>query len=417
MDTNNTSINNQPNSRSKSMWSCLGLGAILLLILLCALASTGIYLYLNNESRILDIERLFNRTQNNKQSSGNNTQNINNVISGQVFEAKGDIVNIVDKSSPAIVTVVVKSPQNNRNNLDLDERRTIGSGTGFFITNDGTLITNEHVVCGARAEDLLIVTSDQKNYTVSAVSVDSAQDVAIIRVKIGNDKVSSLKFANPESRLRPGQQVIAIGNPFGNNPGSVTTGIISGIDRNISATGSCGGALNETKDYEGVIQTDAAINSGNSGGPLLNMNGEVIGVNSATLRGANNISYTVPYTTVLKILDRYYKNNNQIISPFIGVTHQIIDPSESRAVNLPAGAVVLSVQSGSPADKAGVKQGDVITKIGDKEVNFSLVATLNQYFEPGQKTTLTVFRPSENDRLKGQTLTLEITIGTRPASF
>lgn len=380
---------------------------ILLFVLFCALTGVWTYLYVNNNFNF-NPGKFLEKKQNQERSP-----QVKDVISDQLYEDKSDIVDVVSKASPAVVTVLVKSPRISIFDFDTSQGRTIGSGTGFFISSDGTLITNEHVVCGADAEDLLIVTSDQKEYTVSAVSVDSAQDIAVLRVNVGNDKVAFLKFANPDSPLRPGQRVIAIGNPFGDNPGSVTTGIISGINRNITAYGSCG-ATNDTKDYEGVIQTDAAINSGNSGGPLLNMRGEVIGVNSATLKGANNISYTVPYTTVLKVLDRYYKNNNRIISPFIGVSHQMIDLSESKAIGLPVGALVVSVQSGSPAYKAGIKRGDIITKVGDKTIKFSLVATLNQNFEPGQKTTITVFRPNIKDKTKGETLTLDITIGERP---
>lgn len=413
MDTNAQVQIKKPRRR---FWTCLVVGFVILVILVCGLFSVFGYLYLNSDGKS-SFKDWLNQTTKNSNSNNNNsnpTGSTNDVTSGDVFQAQGTIINIVEKASPAVVTVIVKEPKNPQNNsANLEQRQSIASGTGFFITEDGTLITNEHVVCGATADDLLIVTSDQKNYSVNSLAVDSAQDVAILRVNTNNDKVSSLKFANPNSVIKTGQEVLAIGNPFGDNPGSVSQGIISGVGRNISATGACSSSQNTSKDYEGVFQTDAAINSGNSGGPLLNMNGEVIGVNSATLRGANNISYTVPFTTVLKTLDRYYKNNNKIISPFIGVTHQIIDPSEASANGLPAGALVLSVQAGSPADKAGVKKGDIITKIGDKSLSFSLVATLNQFFEPNQKTTLEVFRPDSPNSTKGKTMTLDITIGTR----
>jgi S1-C subfamily serine protease len=385
---------------------------ILLVLILCGTLLTGGYLYLNNKSS-WNWDILFGRSSNNSDQPS-----IDNLTSKTIYNPTGEVINIVEKSSPAVVTVLVKSPPSAQLQAtqDLNSRRTLGSGTGFFITEDGILITNQHVVCGADANQLFIVTADDKKYSVDAVAVDSAQDVAILKVNTNGQKVSRLVFSSPESKIKVGQDVIAIGNPFGDNPGSVTKGIVSGVNRNITATGRCEGDVSQ-KDYEAVIQTDAAINSGNSGGPLLNMNGEVIGVNSATLTGANNISYTVPFNTVLRVLDRYYKNNNKIISPYFGVTHKMLTP-ETVENGTPVGAEVVSVQPGSPAEKAGIKAGDVITKIGDKDIDFSLIATLNQYFEPGQKTTVEIYRSSIVDEAnKTKTLTLSIEVGTRPSDL
>lgn len=405
----------EPKNRNSRLFAITTLIFAILSLYICVILTVLGLIYLQKDSINFpefgaETGLFSQRTQ--KDSS----KNIDKYITNEVYEPKSDILNIIEKSQSAVVTVVVKAPEGsrlNKRNQSLENRQTLGSGTGFFISDDGLLVTNAHVVCDSSSKDILIITSDEKKYVVDSVAVDTAQDVALLRVNTDDKKVSALKFANPNSEIKVGQEVIAIGNPFGDNPGSVTRGIVSGINRNITAQGSCGN-IAQSKDYEGVIQTDAAINSGNSGGPLLNLNGEVIGVNSATLQGANNISYTVPFTSVLKILDRYLKNNNQIISPFLGVTHQMIDPNTAASYGVPSGAFVSRVKSGSAADKAGIKAGDIITKIGDYKISFSLVATLNQHFEPGQKTFVEVYRvPEGEDNLKGQYIKLEIVIGSR----
>jgi S1-C subfamily serine protease len=354
---------------------------------------------------------IYNQVRNYEISDSENVENnkkIEDFSSSDLFEAESQLIDLVEATKPAVVTITVRS----RGLFSQQEENLVGSGTGFFISEDGLLVTNEHVVCGARPSDLMIIASNSKTYTVESLETDSSQDVAFLRVRTLGDKVPFLKFANEKSELKVGQEVLAIGNPFGDNPGTVTRGIISGLNRNIQASGSCNGTR-QSKDYEGVLQTDAAINSGNSGGPLLNLRGEVIGVNSATLRGANNISYTVPHTTVLRILDRYLRNNNRIISPFIGVSYQMVSPQRARMDNLRVGALVEEVLESGPAQRAGIKPGDIITKVGDKSVDFSLATTLNMHFEPGQRTKIEVFRKGDQSK-DGTIITLDIEIGVRP---
>ncbi len=395
-------MDNNKKRRNQIIGLCSGV-VILLFLVFCSIFTifsfgnipeVGIFNKVNNSNKILS----------------------ENFISNETYKAQSDLITLVEKSQPAVVTVSVKAPGKLQNgSINTIAGRTIGSGTGFFISEDGLLITNEHVVCGAKASDLVIIASDEKSYQVDEVAKDPTQDIAILRVRTNGEKVSSLKFANQNSELKVGQEVLAIGNPFGDNPGTVTQGIISGLNRNVSALGSCDGQ-NQSKDYEGVLQTDAAINSGNSGGPLLNMKGEVIGVNSATLRSANNISYTVPFTAVTRILDRYLKNNNKITLPFLGVTHSIITPEMAQRESLPSGALVSSVQANSAAQRAGIKRNDIITKVGDKRVNFSLIATLNQNFEPYQVTIIEVYRSDKEDLSDGRSIVLNITLDQRETS-
>jgi serine protease Do len=339
--------------------------------------------------------------------------------SSVVYEPSGTIVDLVTKASPAVVTVVSKVQVQS---LFADSGESEGIGTGFFISEDGLLITNEHVIGGANdVNKLSIVTSSNKTYEVTSMAKDPAQDIAILKVNVGSEKVPFLKFSNTDSPIKIGMDVIAIGNPLGVNPGSVTKGIVSGLNRNIragDASGSCVTA-ESCKDYEGVLQTDAAINGGNSGGPLLSLNGEVIGVNSATTIGANSISYSIPFQRVVKLVERYSKNGGKLTFPYLGVQYRMIDQNVAKANDIPAGAQVIRVLAGSPVAQAGILKGDIITKIGDHSMDFSLQATLNQYFEPNQKVKVEVYRPARTNVLgeemvvDGKALTLDLTIGEK----
>lgn len=368
---------------------------IIFLLIICLLVTVGgVYLF---------------RTQNSVRTQSSPSE----TVTEKTIEVDGDVVDLVSKTQPAVVTVLVKDTANNI--YGDEEEYTAGSGTGFFVSDDGLLITNEHVVCATNTSMLAIVTSDQKTFNVKSIAVDPALDVAILQVDTQNSKVPYLSFADPKEDLKVGQLAIAIGNPLGTNPGSVTKGIISGLNRNIRAQGACN---NKTsfKDYEGVIQTDAAINSGNSGGPLINSAGEVIGVNSATSTGANNISYTVPANRVAKVLERYKKNNGKITTPYIGVEYSMISTDQAKTQNLPVGALVRNVVADSPASKGGIQKNDIITKVDDKKVDFSLLSTLSLYFEPGQKVQIEVYRRSDRDTNTqdlGKYVTLDVVVGEK----
>lgn len=363
--------------------------------------------------------KLYDNThgRNNSTSSQalNPTPTTRDFSTSTVSQPTGSVIELVNKTAPAVVTVIGRSESRGLFSDQLLETQEIG--TGFFISEDGLLVTNEHVVCDARtSENLSIVTAKGKTYQVDAFASDSTQDIAILKVNTGGDKVSTLKFANPDTQVVVGEDVIAIGNPLGTNPGSVTRGIISGVNRNITAAGQCGNR-NTRKDYEGILQTDAAINSGNSGGPLINLNGEVIGVNSATSEGANNISYSIPFQRVLKLIDRYQKNNGRLTSPYIGIQYRMVDANRAKQYNVPAGALVSLVVRSGPAEAAGIKPGDIITKLGDKSIEFSLQTTLSQYFEPNQEINVELYRPARVNALGqdfdtgGKLTTVKLKIG------
>ena len=339
-----------------------------------------------------------------------------NFNSDVVFEPKGNVIDLVKQVSPAVVTIITKG-ENQILFTDQVEEVQKGFGTGFFVSEDGLLITNEHVVCDANGNprNLSVVTSANKSYDVESFAVDSVQDIAILKVDSKGDKLSFLKFANPNSQVVVGQDVIAVGNPLGVNPGSVTKGIISGVNRNVKAQGACGDSVS-VKDYEGMMQTDAAINSGNSGGPLINLNGEVVAVNSATSLAANNISYSIPFERVVRLLKKYKKDNGKLRSTYFGVEYTMLDANLAKSNNVPEGAYIRRVVIDGPASKAGIQRGDIITKIDDRKIDFSLRTTVNQYFDIGQKVKVEVYRFSstgilgESVPLEGKYITLEMTL-------
>lgn len=310
---------------------------------------------------------------------GGNTVETKTVIKSE----ENVVIDVVKKTMPTVVSIAVSQMEFKPGEGVVDTNNNIG--TGFIADSSGIIVTNQHVVSNSTA-DYKVITSEGKEYEVKEILVDSVNDIAVLKVD-GKD-LPALKFGNSDS-LVAGQLVIAIGTPLGDYAGSVTTGVISGLNRSVSTTDDFWGTT--TKEYYDVIQTDAAINPGNSGGPLINSSGEVIGVNFATTAGADNISFALPINVVKSRVEEYRKYG-KFIRPYIGIEYQMI--SEEAALyykNVVAGALVVRVVADSPASKAGLKKGDIITFINDKKMNKSL-ATVVQGFEVGDEVTLKVWR-------------------------
>jgi S1-C subfamily serine protease len=257
-------------------------------------------------------------------------------------------------------------------------------------------MTNQHVVSSV-GEDYVVVTSDGKEYPVEEISRDDVNDLAILT--IDTDDLKALSLGDSDN-LQVGQFVVAIGTPLGDYPGSVTTGVISGMGRSVTASSSFFGG--SSRRYENVIQTDAAVNPGNSGGPLLDSEGNVIGINFATTSGADNISFAIPINSVKdKIAE--YKEFGKFIKPYLGVEYQLISSTEALFYSdIRPGALVTSVVDGSPAQEAGVKRADIITEINGESVTSSFSAMIQEY-EVGNTIELTIWR-------SGETMTLEATL-------
>ncbi len=299
------------------------------------------------------------------------------------------LVDIVERSSPSVVSVVVTkeivrtrggfeslpfyfgpfgfdtdTDGQDRSDQGVPEKQKVGSGTGFFVSSDGLVVTNKHVVSNQTA-DYTVVLSGGKEYSANVLAVSPNQDIAVL--KIDGADFPSLPLGD-SGALRVGQTAIAIGNPLGEFPNSVSRGIISGLNRNVTA----GSAFGDAETLSDIIQTDAAINPGNSGGPLLDIAGNVIGINVAVAQGAENIGFAIPIDRVKRVIDDV-KTTGKISTPYLGVRYAMIDAeiAEENGLPYPYGAIVVrgsrtaefAVVPGSPADKAGIVENDIILEI------------------------------------------------------
>ena len=236
------------------------------------------------------------------------------------------------------------------------ERKASALGSGFIIDEKGIVITNNHVIKGA--EDILVRFNDDKEYSAKIIGSDPLSDIAVLQI-VSDDKFIPVKFGNSD-KARIGDWVIAIGNPFGLG-GTVTAGIISARNRSIGLT-----------RYEDYIQTDASINQGNSGGPLFDMDGNVIGINTAILgqSGSIGIGFAIPSNSAELVIDQLIEFG-ETKRGWLGVRIQQVtkEIADAEQLGVPRGALVSSVSQGSPSDKGGVKAGDIILEFDGKKIN------------------------------------------------
>ncbi len=270
-----------------------------------------------------------------------------------------------------------------------DEDQPRGVGSGFILTSDGMIMTNAHVVDGA--DEVLVTLTDKREYKAKIIGTDKRSDVAV--VKIDATGLPAVKVGDV-GRLKVGEWVMAIGSPFGLE-NSVTAGIVSAKQR-------------DTGDYLPFIQTDVAINPGNSGGPLINMRGEVVGINSQIYSrsgGSMGISFSIPMDEAVRVSEQL-RATGRVTRGRIGVQIEQVpkEVAESIGLGKPRGALVRGVETGAPADKAGVEAGDIIIKFDGKPVDKSSdLPRMVGSTKPGTKSTLTVFR-------RGATKDLTVTI-------
>ena len=275
----------------------------------------------------------------------------------------------------------------------------IGAGSGFIVSADGLVLTNKHVVSDSQA-DYTVLTNDGKKYSAKVLALDPVQDLAVIKIQSGSDGHPAFKpvTLGDSSGIQIGQTAIAIGNALGQFSNTVSVGVVSGLQRTISASDQLG-SFSET--LEGIIQTDAAINAGNSGGPLLNLKGEVIGINTAMAQGAQGIGFAIPINMAKKDIDQVVKTN-KIVYPFLGIRYILVDDQVKQKYNLSVdyGALVLkgekgepAVTSGSAAEKAGIKEKDVILAVnGEKITTSNSMAKIIRKYNVGDKIMLRVLR-------------------------
>jgi serine protease Do len=287
----------------------------------------------------------------------------------------------------------------------------VGGGTAFIISPDGMAVTNNHVVSDTKASYTAFA-NDGKKYDVEVIARDATLDIAVIKIK-GKPSPNYLSFGD-SSTVKLGQTVIAIGNALGEYRNTVSFGVISGLSRSIVAGDPNAG---EEEQLDEVLQTDAAINPGNSGGPLLDLSGRVIGMNTAIVSGSENIGFAIP-ATVIKAAVESVKQHGKILRPYMGVRYTQVTEALKEKNKLPVdyGALIVRGQSkdelaivpGSPADKAGLVENDIILEIDGVNIDEShTLASLIRSKKVGDVITLNIYH-------KGETKTVKLTLASAP---
>ena len=320
---------------------------------------------------------------------GNNDDKIELVVT----EDEANTINIVKQTQESVVSIAISQITLKQGEGLTDLTNNIG--TGFIVDDSGIVVTNQHVVSDTTSS-YKIVSYLGDEFEVTKILRDDVSDIALLRIDKKDKVLKSLELGDSD-KLLVGQNVIAIGTPLGEYAGSVTSGIISGLNRSVSAgTGWFG---TTTKTYEGVIQTDAAINPGNSGGPLINSQGEVIGVNFATTSGVDNISFALPINKVKNRLEEY-KTHGKFIRPYLGVSYQMISEYEALYYkDVVPGALVVRIDPVSPAYEAGIRRGDFITEFGGEKTINSL-GELIQKHKVGEEVEVKVWRAGVEQSFK-----------------
>lgn len=297
---------------------------------------------------------------------------------------------VAQKASPSVVGIITE--ESSGSGLFSDSNQiTKSSGTGFVVDKRGYILTNSHVVSDGQTKTVKVLFNDGTTTSGSVVWYDQSLDLAVVKVNKSNLVPAEL---GDSDQVTVGDIAIAIGNPLGTDlRNSVTQGIISGLNRDVST---------QSSNMSGLLQTDASINSGNSGGPLLNQDGQVIGINTAKAN-ADNLGFSIPINTAKTIVEKIVEGKTYV-RPTLGISGLDVKTYTSytgQDLDIENGIIVRSVKSGSVASKAGLKAGDIITKIGNTEIKTMNDLTKKLYsYSSGSKDTLTVYRNGKTIDLK-----------------
>lgn len=342
----------------------------------------------------------------------------------KVVTSESQLINTIAKSvGPSVVSVNVDVTSQDQSTFGLfgfsQPTQTQAAGTGIILTGSGLIVTNRHVVpSGTTNVSVTLSDGTQLNNVkvVGRTSDSNPLDIAFLQItNTQGHKLTPATIGN-SSQVNVGDTVVAIGNALGQFQNTVTSGIISGYGRSVQASDSSGST---SENLTNLFQTDAAINEGNSGGPLVNLNGQVIGINVAIAGNAQNIGFAIPIDQVKGLIDQVVKSG-KFQQPYLGVRYIPItsDVAQQYGLSVNSGAYVApsadptqpSVVSGSPADQAGIKEGDVITKVDGTSIDqtHDLVALLDQH-QVGDTVSLTVLRD-------GKTMDISVTLGATPGS-
>ena len=306
------------------------------------------------------------------------------------------VIDAVRKVKPAVVTVV--NQMSPRRGLFGGSVSQTASGSGVIIDAKGYIVTNNHVVDGAQS--LLVILSDGTKLNAKLIGTDSIADLAVVKVDGNMPAPAPL---GDSGALQPGQTAIAIGSPLGDFRGTVTMGVISALNRQIGS-------------MQGLIQTDAAINNGNSGGPLINSLGQVVGINTLVVRSTNDgnvaegLGFAIPSNLVREITSQLIAKG-KVERAYLGISYSPVDPLSTSGLNLNAtyGVVVGRVDPGTPAAKAGVQEGDVVLALDSQKLDQDALTALLLQRKAGDVVTLTILRADKQIELK-------VTLGARPQS-
>lgn len=344
----------------------------------------------------------------------------------KVVSEESVVIDAVKKVGPSVVTVAEELPPQPQTSpfdfgpfgvfMPQQQEQPSGPqniGSGFIVSSDGFVVTSKHVVSDT-AGKYQIITNNDKKYNVQKIYRDPLNDVAILKIDPAQNPGNTLTPVNmgDSSKLQVGQFVIAIGTALGEFRNTVTTGVISGLGRGITAGGEFQGYIEK---LDNVIQTDAAINPGNSGGPLLNSAAQVIGVNTAVSQSGQNIGFALPINVIKDSLDNFNKTG-QFNRPYLGVYYKMISRDLAVINNLPEGAYVQQVVQNSPADKAGIQKGDIIIKIENERVTAgNEISNLIAKKKAGDTVTISLWRndPSTSSG-QGKTMDVKASLDTAP---
>ncbi len=371
-----------------------GMGTVLGAALLSAALASGGTVVALNASGALDRPAAVVSTPN-VTSVGANNQPV-------TIDESSATINVAAKASPAVVRITVGGSVDTSTGIIPET----GVGSGVIYDSRGWILTNRHVVEGS--DTLSVELNDGRVLRGTVYGIDTLTDLAIVKVEGTDLPVAQLGQSNS---LKVGQLVVAIGSPLGTYSNSVTSGIVSAKGRTITTDGNT--------NLNNLIQTDAAINPGNSGGPLLDAAANVVGINTAIAADSNGIGFAIPIDIARPIMEQALAGQ-QLARPYMGVVYRPLDKQFSDTNNLPvdAGALVQQGESqgsptpavvpGSPADDAGIREGDIIVKVNDQAIDgdHPLDATLSEY-APGDTVTLELLRG-------GQSTSVQLTLGTRP---
>lgn len=378
-------------------------GKLVALALCCSLIGGG----LGAGGTIAGMKYFGSQTSQNEQAAESNSVVLGKQDSPTVIQtantAGGSVMSASDIYAANVNSTVGIKTQITTNYFGY-QTNSAASGSGFIISEDGYIVTNQHVIEGA--SEITVSTYDDKSYTAKLIGSDESNDIAVL--KIDAEGLTPVSIGSSDS-LRVGDDVFAIGNPLGELTFSLTTGVVSALDRDITTT----------KGSMSLIQTDCAINSGNSGGALFNGKGEVVGITNAKYSSSStseasidNIGFAIPVDSVMSLISSIIENG-YVVKPYIGVS--VGDLGEDYSgFGLPAGAVVKGVDKNSPAEKAGLKLNDIITSANGTEISSSSdLVKLVRAAKKGDKLELGVYRSGEEVTV---TVTVDESKGTSAAS-